>query len=215
MGKKMSTEIVDGKEIQNAVMKAQIEAKMLVVNSPESYRYADTFCVQISEREKRVKADFADAKKKAFDAHRAVCAQEQGHLDGWAGIRKLLKGKMDAWEKADDDRRLAEEARLREVNRKLAEEAAQAQALEAERLGEKALAEAIINAPVIVAPAVVESNVPKAETVIRRKWFAVIENATLIPRDYLLPDEQKLNAMARAVKGPSNIPGVRFESEVC
>ena len=100
----MPTEIVDSREMQNAAMKAQIEAKMLIIDSPDKYRFADQMCVQIAEREKRVKADFADAKESAFQAHRAICAQEKGHLEGWADIRKLLKSKMDAWRKADDAR---------------------------------------------------------------------------------------------------------------
>ena len=212
----MSTEIAipDGREIQNAVMKAQIEAKMLVVNSPESYRMADVFCVQIAERENKVKDNFAKSKQAAFLAHREICAQEKGHLDGWAEIRKTLKGKMDKWRVEEEIRRLQEEEKQREINRKLAEEAAQAQALEAERLGEKALAEAIINQTVISAPPIVKSEIPKIETRIRYTWRARIVNPLIIPDEFWDINEQKLNARARETKGTAIVPGVEFYSEI-
>ena len=63
-----------------------------------------------------------------------------------------------------------------------------------------------------MAAAVAEVNaiVPKVEgQVSRANWKFEITDATLLPRDYLMPDEKTIGAMVRARKGETVIPGVR------
>lgn len=47
----------------------------------------------------------------------------------------------------------------------------------------------------------------------RTDWYAEIYDASLIPREYLVPDMEKLNGIAKAMKGVANIPGVEFKSK--
>ena len=44
----------------------------------------------------------------------------------------------------------------------------------------------------------------------RITWSARVTDVAQIPREYLVPDMQALNALARATKGKSTIPGVEF-----
>lgn len=46
-----------------------------------------------------------------------------------------------------------------------------------------------------------------------QKWFAVVTNPAIVPREYLLVDEDKLNKIAAALKSASTIPGVEFRSQ--
>jgi hypothetical protein len=44
-------------------------------------------------------------------------------------------------------------------------------------------------------------------------WKFSIVDASLIPREYLVPDEIKIGRIVRAMKGETKIPGVRIYSE--
>ena len=70
--------------------------------------------------------------------------------------------------------------------------------------------------PEPVAPLV--SGPPKSletdlgNTSFRTDWKAELVNPSLLPREYLMPDETKINAVVRASKGSIQIPGVRIFS---
>ncbi len=47
----------------------------------------------------------------------------------------------------------------------------------------------------------------------RDNWIFVITDASLIPREYLIPDEKKLSQVAKAHKGALHVPGVVFKND--
>lgn len=49
-----------------------------------------------------------------------------------------------------------------------------------------------------------------AGTAVRRPWKFEITDPTLIPREYLIPDEKKIGELARSLKEKAAIPGVAF-----
>ena len=59
--------------------------------------------------------------------------------------------------------------------------------------------------------------IPKDEKIdgnqIRIIWKMRIVDESLLPREYLIPDEKKLNGMAKVSKGTLKIPGVEFYPE--
>jgi len=64
------------------------------------------------------------------------------------------------------------------------------------------------------APIVADTVVPElAKARVTQKWSAKIVDPNLVPRDYCVPDIKALNAIARATKRASTIPGVIFECE--
>ena len=66
-------------------------------------------------------------------------------------------------------------------------------------------------APVEERRAAVEALVAKPMRVVTY-WHAEVVDEALVPREFWLIDQTKLDALARATKGPSTIPGVRFVS---
>lgn len=61
---------------------------------------------------------------------------------------------------------------------------------------------------------VIRTDAPKVSgQSVREVWLFVIEDAALIPREYLMPDEGKIGRFARAMKADARVPGVRFYSE--
>lgn len=59
----------------------------------------------------------------------------------------------------------------------------------------------------------VESYVPVKGIHTRETWFARVVNEAQLPREYMTPDFGKLDRIAKAVKAPSDIPGVEFYAE--
>ncbi len=54
---------------------------------------------------------------------------------------------------------------------------------------------------------------PKGQ-VVKDNWHAVVVAKSKIPLEYLEPNMQMLNGIARATKAPSKIPGVEFKKEI-
>lgn len=206
----------DTRTTENKTARAVTEARTMVVDSPESFTLADRMCAGLAALRKEVIDTFADAKQKAFATHRAITAAEAKHLEPIDEARKIYKQKLDTFRQFEEKKRLAEESRLRIEAQKQAEEMALKNAQEAHDLGLTEEADAILETPLVVAPAVVESTVPKSETVICRRYWAVVTNPALVPDQHWIIDEQKLNALARAEKKDGPLcPGVEIRSEPC
>ena len=151
----------------------------------------------------------------AHKSHKEAVAKKKSFYDPVEEATRKVKGVMAAYdtererERQAEQRRQEDEARARESERKLAE------AICAEADGNQAQADAIMAEPVVVAPVILARATPKIEggPVYREIWKFRIVNADLIPREHLIPDEKKLGAMARALKGAMNVPGVGVYSE--
>jgi len=142
-----------------------------------------------------------------------IAAEAQRKLEAEAAKRReelerqAREAERKAREKADEERRQAEAAAA--AGR--AEEAAKmrAAAAERERKAAEQAAERREAAAAVVAPTVVV-EVPKVagHSVIETWGFAVVD-ANLIPREYLMPDEDRIGKVVRALKATTNIPGIK------
>lgn len=150
----------------------------------------------------------------AFDNEQDRLRAEQQRRDNEAADRERRRLQAIADETA---RKAREEA---DAKRKAADEAAAAGraedaaklAAQAQRIDDRAAAKvetfegraAAVVAPVsqVAAPKVGGISIPKV-------WTFDITDASLIPREYLLVDETKIRKVVAALKGSTNIPGVR------
>lgn len=175
--------------LQEEVTDVLATAKGLVVKSNDDYKLADANCKALLELKKKIQADFRDSKDNAYAAWKSIVAQEKGHLDGIDEARDIYKNKMARYDDDQERLRLADQRRLEEQARKLAEEQALAEAVAAEARGDDEQAAQIMKAPVEAMPVYVPKSVPKSATVIRK-----------------VPDQDKIAAAVAA--GVRNIPGV-------
>lgn len=119
----------------------------------------------------------------------------------------------------EDARRAEAEALERAQAAANAEERAkaEAEAEKARKAADAAAAKAEVReeAAAMVAPAAVvtvASSQPKiGGQNIRKTWKAVVANVALVPREWLVVNEQALQAFAKATKGAVPVAGVRFE----
>lgn len=127
---------------------------------------------------------------------------------------RAIKDAHNAYVMEEQRKARAEEARLAEIARK-----------EAEELKEKAKDEAFAGNTEVAQDLeqqaeetetlvpTVAANVRKVDAVaMKTYWSAEVVDINLVPREYMIVDQKKLNALAVATKGPSNIAGVRFVS---
>ncbi len=142
-------------------------------------------------------------------------------------IRALWKPTVKVATKARTimKKHIAEYLDKKEAARRLMQQQADAQArLERERLEKLAVkadakgqvdkaATLAQQAAMTVAP-VVRADAPKiAGQSVREAWLFQIEDASLLPREYLKPDEQKIRGYVNAMKADAVIAGVRIYSE--
>lgn len=190
-------------ELKNEVAGA-VSADFKVVDQA-TYAKANDYIAGLQKLKKEVIARFAEPKKKADEAHKAVRALERSFLDPINDKIDALKDATESWYKAEILRITAEEERRRKAAAELVDLAA-----DAEASGDGATAAEAVAAAVMEDATV--SVIPKcAGTTMREVWKAVVTDVTQLPREYMIVNQSALDKVAQATKGALKIPGVRFE----
>lgn len=138
----------------------------------------------------------------------------------WNGPRDLAKQELDIRKRLMSDyigKKQAEQRRLQQ----LADEQACKERLRLERRafkedekGNADKAAALAQQAALTVAAVVRTEPPKiAGQSVREVWCFQIEDAALIPREYLMPDEKKIRGFVNSMKADARVPGVRIWSE--
>lgn len=167
-----------------------------------------------------------------YEAPLRVLKTAEESLDG--GLKKWIMAERKRQEelnrKREEERRqevlraakLAEEARLAEAEAVATHQAAVAaddrdlhettyELVEAADQKAAESAEHFERAAELAIP--VQSYQPVKGIHTREVWFARVVDELLVPREHMIPDNAKLDRLAKAIKGPSNIPGVEFYAE--
>lgn len=189
-------------ELQIAV--AETAGTEIVVTDAATRETACEFLKAVMAQKKRVIDFWAEAKKKAAEAHKAICNQEKSMLDPLKDIESRVKAKIGAFDLAER-KRLAEE----EERRRVAAAEAAALAMEAEAAGETEIAAEAVAMAAMEAATV--SYAPKTAGVSTRfEWRARVVDPMKVPRMFLVVDEKALAAYAKTTKGKYPVDGVEF-----
>ncbi len=152
-------------------------------------------------------------------AKKEIMSLYQEPLDKLVKAENIIKKAVLDFDR--EERRKAEEqqAKLRaeaEERARKERERLEAQALKAIDKGKEEKAEHLIEqaeAVQIFAP-VIQMPVHKAHgTSVRQVWKYRITDVNLIPREYMIPNEKMLGAMAKSTHDAVKVPGVEFYSE--
>lgn len=192
------------------------QAQAIEITDNDIYVIANDLDAGLTALEREIVETFANPKKKAHEAHKAVVAAETKALSPIKQARAFLGPKIIGWRREQErkrqelQRKLDEEARRREEEERLA----QAVALEAE---------AVISEPIAPPPVVAPSLIPKIQGAsIRETWSAEVMDlkalvravaAGLVPIQAVSANQVFLNQQARAMKRDLNYPGVRAISD--
>ena len=206
-------------ELNKEILPELSVAAEIVVRDAESYQMAGETWKSLTALEKRIKAYWEDDVTTALKLHRSLVAKRDAMLGPVGEQKKTLGIGMKSFEDEQERIRLAEQSRLMAEARKVAEEAALAQAVILEQNGHKAAAEAVIAAPVVPPAVYVPKTTPTGfGNATRRTWGAEVTDmmalvkavaAGTVPIQAIEANLVFLNQQARALKSAVQYPGVR------
>ena len=189
------------------------------VTDQKSYDLASGILKDVKSRYKELENQRKDITGPLDRAKKAVMDLFRDPLELLQAAENKLKRMMIDY--TSEQERLAEEERKRlqaiadkeaERQKKLLEKKIE----RAEASGKTEKVEELIQQKEEVKPIVAEVT-PKVEkpsgVSFREKWSAEVIDANLVPREYLMVNQQLLDKVAGATKGSLSIPGVKFVSE--
>jgi hypothetical protein len=201
------------------------KAAALVITTAESYTGAAELLKAIKGLRAKIAETFGPHIKRAFDAHKALVAEQRAAEDPLTQAESAIKGKLIAYDREQERIRREAEAAAREAARRDEEQRRldEAAALEREaaatgNLGLQAEAEALIAAPVEVAPVIVAKQTPKVAGIsYRETWaFEVTDLGALVKHvsqnpgllHLLRPNDTAIGQMVRAQREGFKVPGI-------
>lgn len=207
----------DVQVIKSEVAPVVDQAASMVVNSAESYGLASDFLKRVKQAQVRVTAFFAPMKQKAYEAHKAITAQESETLKPLQQAESTVKRIMSEYYQTQERIRIAEQQKAQEAADDAARKERERLEREAAKLKTPELREhRLEQAAQVIAPMIqVATAVPvvAGQSVVKR-WKAVVINVDLVPREYMVVNDTALQALARATKGAVKVAGVQFVEEV-
>lgn len=205
----------DTEQVEQQGLVLVSQAEEIAVRDASTFQQAGLFLRNIAGYLKKVGEVFDPIVEAAHRAHKVAVDQRKKMLEPAQAAEKIVKGEMAKWDTAERAR-VAEEQREAEAERRrLEDEERLKNAARLEAAGKTAQAEAALTAPVTVpvfTPPV--QAVQKVEGVsFRDNWTFTVTDPGLVPREYLMLDEQKIRGVVRALKGEAKIPGVEVRCE--
>jgi hypothetical protein len=221
-----------GKEVAEAAgaLIKRVTAGPMTIENAAGLQQAVLDREEIGARQKAVTEFFAPLKSAAYTLHRTICGRENEILEPLAKLDAVIKTSMSLYKAKVDKERREQEAREAALRKQEDEARAAQEAAVLESQGEHTLAQAVLE-EAIAAPAPVvalkdeTAGIATFREVHRWRYSggpkeleqtpAEVRARTmrLIPREYLVVDESKLTAIAKAAKGTLQIPGVDFYTD--
>jgi len=170
-------------ELNGALVEVEDKINMVVVRDAETYETAGRIVLDLDGLRKKITNYWADPKKKAFEAHKAITEKEKQMLRPIDDKRKLLdrkisdylteeRRKRDEAQRKEDEKRRQHEQRQRERLMKKAEaEAEKGNEEKAEALAEQA--ENVYVPPVAVLSEVDQTTRTDAGTISQRQELEI------------------------------------------
>jgi phage-related minor tail protein len=212
-------ETVNAVEVRKAATEASAMIQIVtdaVVTDITSCQFLEAISLECARREKRIDAEFKEAIDAADKAPKALRKLRARVKDPNTQVKQIADRKTIAWRQKEqlrlseerEKQRLEQQKKDEEDRLKRAEEALDTNTPEGDALAERILEEPTFTPP----PPAVELE-KTAGISYTEKWNFEITDEKLIPRDYLIPDEKKIRTIVKAMKGATNIPGVRVFDE--
>lgn len=200
---------------QKRVVALVKKAQTLVISTPEQFEMVATEFKTISKREKELKTIQDTVAKPLKEARENLNALFEAPKEMLLQLKAAYNRAMGEWSaKQEAERKLAEakaqEAARKEqdrLNKKADQLAAKGKAEQAELLREQAAL-----APSV--PMVGGTEQPKVKGVYEvDNWTFEITDASLIPREYLVPDESAIRVVVKRQTSETQIPGIRVYND--
>lgn len=211
--------VVNGERVTQRALSMPEQARAVRITDPASYERACDFLKGVKALREEISETFDPHIKRAYEAHRALCAEKKDAEAPLAEAERIVKNGLVAYDQAqerirrEEQRRLEDQARREEEDRRLAE----AETLAA--CGAPEMADALLSEPIDTPVVAVAPTTPKVTGIsYRENWSARITDLHALVKfvaanpshiGLLKANEPALNAQARSLKGQMRIPGVQ------
>jgi len=210
----METVETEAPTLETKVATLATQARQFAIATAENYSAAGALWTTLKDMRAKVDESFDGIISKAHAAHKEALAQKKKHDEPLEQGQKAIKQRMIAWDQEQERLRKLEQARIDAENKRKAEEDALELAAELEKAGEVHAAAEVLEAPLDVQQAVIPKSVPKVEGFsYRSNWVFDVVDANAVTREYLCLDLVKIGQVVRAMKGATNIPGIKPREE--
>jgi len=209
----MGTDLLRIDEGQIAAVRAEIApvlsaAKDIVVLDEVTHLRALNLAAECKQRQRKVEEVWGEAKEATHKAWKTVTDTIASFTKPLADAASICNQKAYAWKKVEDERRRIEAQRIERENAKRVEEELLRTAEALTEDGNSELADEVMAQKVEVAT-VKPVEVAKPEGIsYRENWQFRIVDASIVPREYLMPDEKKIGQFVKANKANTKIAGV-------
>lgn len=204
--------------LKSRALEVSRQAEALVICSPQEYAEAGFRLKRLVLEKKQAQQRVNSIKTPAYQTYKAALQLERDVMIPYSQAEQWIKAGMAKYlTEEESDRRRREVSLSLEAHRQAEEEAtelAELDALALEAVGEVERAAELRRNPSLVAaarvmPVVLPKEVPKVEGVSSRKnWSYRIVDESLLPREYLMPNEGAIRQVVKALKDKCSIPGV-------
>lgn len=193
--------------------KALENAEAFEIKTADDYELAAAELSAIKSKWNEIEADRKALKEPINIAARNVQAFFKPPLEFLSRAEAIVKKKMVAW-KNEQDRIAREAQRKAEEKARKEQERLDRQADKAEAAGRSERAETLRERAASTVPVMPQSEAPKVSGISDRKvWQFEITDPAKVPDKYKVIDEKKIRGVVRAMKGDTEIPGVRVFEE--
>ena len=186
-------------------------AKSFEIKDTTDYQRAAALQILITDLINKIKETHNPVIEHWSKKHKEAITEREKDLLPLVGAKTILEGKRISYKNYVDIEKAKQEAALYQEEKRKAEELALLTAIQAEESGQKEAADKIIDNPITVAPVILPSAAPKTKGQINRKApkFRIIDES-LIPRQYLIPDNKSIKKVVKALKERHGIPGIEI-----
>ena len=191
------------------------QSTALTITTQSDCELATGVLKEIKGLRAQIAETFSPIVQAAHATWKKAIEQRDGHDKPLALAEATIKNKMGAYLAEQERQRREAEAKAQAEAQRAAEEQAAAEAMALEEMGETEAAQAVVAAPV-VAPVVTIKPTPKPTGIATALiWKFRITDASKIPLQYMVPNEQAIGAVVRALKDKTQIAGVEVYAENC
>ncbi len=181
------------------------QAQAFIISTDEHYKEATIRLRDIKGAQDRVKNHFEPMRQKTYAAYQEVLDNTKTYSKPLQEAEKIYKKKIAIYSTEQERKRREEERLFQEEARKREEERRLQKAIETGN-------EEILEAPIVVPELKIVESKPEGISFIE-KWNYEIIDFSKLPDEYKTTNAVKLNQVVRALKGNTNIPGIRVFSE--
>lgn len=206
----MSTQI---EELTTQALSVPERAKMIVITDAASYTSAGETLKAIKQLRFEIESTFKPIRESAHATWKAAIRQQEIVEQPLEEAEQFLKPKIAGYLREEERKRHDEEIRLQKIARDREETERLERASILHDVGETAMANQVLEEVEYVPPVILPSAAPKVAGIsMRETWDFDIIDMNKIPREFLVPDLVKIRGLVRAMKGATNIPGIRAKA---